>query len=214
MERGDRYHRMHDSELETLRRELLGRHGIQRLATLDPVKHSRIYRDTYRGIHSKIIQLLNIGKSNLEELETKFASVDKLRKREEDGVLEGRQLDAAMEDLKAEYLTISSELGHRSSVAMVRGVDVEDLAGLEDLVRHVFVIIETLIAKVKGDDAFVRAATDEKAAAQADAALLALAFERALTIGGKRKKSKRKTRRKKRKNSKKKKKKRKTRKKR
>ena len=208
MHRGDRYHEMHDSKMENLKRKILGRRGgISHLAELDPVEHSRIYRNVYRSIHSQIIQLLNIGKSNLEELETKFASVDKLRKREEDGVLEG---ESAMEDLKAEYLTISSELGDALE-RHARGVDVEDLAGLEDLVRHVFVIIETLIAKVEGDDAFVRAATDGKAAELADAQIQ---LERAATIGGKRKKSKRKTRRKKRKNSKKKKKKRKTRKKR
>ena len=209
MERGDRYHRMHDSELETLKRELLGRRGIQRLATIDPVEQSRIYGTTRRRIRGQIIQLLNIGKSYLEELETKFsASVDvtKLGQREIDGVLEGA---SAMEDLKAEYLTVSSEL--KTYIDTISLDTAEDLAGLEDLVRHVFVIIETLIAKVEGDDAFVRAATDGKAAELADAQIQ---LERAATIGGKRKKSKRKTRRKKRKNSKKKKKKRKTRKKR
>jgi hypothetical protein len=209
MERGDRYHRMHDSEMETLKRELLGRRGIQRLATIDPVEQSRIYGTTRRRIRGQIIQLLNIGKSYLEELETKFsASVDvtKLGQREIDGVLEGA---SAMEDLKAEYLTVSSEL--KTYIDTISLDTAEDLAGLEDLVRHVFVIIETLIAKVEGDDAFVRAATDGKAAELADAQIQ---LERAATIGGKRKKSKRKTRRKKRKNSKKKKKKRKTRKKR
>ena len=209
MERGDRYHRMHDSEMENLKRELLGRRGIQRLATIDPVEQSRIYGTTRRRIRGQIIQLLNIGKSYLEELETKFsASVDvtKLGQREIDGVLEGA---SAMEDLKAEYLTVSSEL--KTYIDTISLDTAEDLAGLEDLVRHVFVIIETLIAKVEGDDAFVRAATDGKAAELADAQIQ---LERAATIGGKRKKSKRKTRRKKRKNSKKKKKKRKTRKKR
>jgi hypothetical protein len=209
MHRGDRYHRMHDSEMENLKRELLGRRGIQRLATIDPVEQSRIYGTTRRRIRGQIIQLLNIGKSYLEELETKFsASVDvtKLGQREIDGVLEGA---SAMEDLKAEYLTVSSEL--KTYIDTISLDTAEDLAGLEDLVRHVFVIIETLIAKVEGDDAFVRAATDGKAAELADAQIQ---LERAATIGGKRKKSKRKTRRKKRKNSKKKKKKRKTRKKR
>jgi hypothetical protein len=199
MERGDRYHRMHDSEMENLKRELLGRRGIQRLATIDPVEQSRIYGTTRRRIRGQIIQLLNIGKSYLEELETKFsASVDvtKLGQREIDGVLEGA---SAMEDLKAEYLTVSSEL--KTYIDTISLDTAEDLAGLEDLVRHVFVIIETLIAKVEGDDAFVRAATDGKAAELADAQIQ---LERAATIGGKRKKSKRKTRRKKRKNSKKK----------
>jgi hypothetical protein len=132
--------------------------------------------------------------------------VTKLGQREIDGVLEGA---SAMEDLKAEYLTVSSEL--KTYIDTISLDTAEDLAGLEDLVRHVFVIIETLIAKVEGDDAFVRAATDGKAAELADAQIQ---LERAATIGGKRKKSKRKTRRKKKKNSKKKKKKRKTRKKR
>jgi hypothetical protein len=80
MHRGDRYHRMHDSEMENLKRELLGRRGIQRLATIDPVEQSRIYGTTRRRIRGQINKLLNIGKSNLEELETKFASVDQVQR--------------------------------------------------------------------------------------------------------------------------------------